>query len=278
MPEGSAYEPDTAAGRAEQIIACLERTLAAPSARMRFIRETDFSAPEIHRRRRHGGLLRPVGKLAKQAIKTGWKLSTHGFSITHLAEEGFIEPAASRYAVDFGSYAELSTDGQLFGGLSGRALSTLEPWPKRLKMPDPWWMLAVLRGATEADQEESEAVAGKSCKRFSTRVDLARASDASPSGLHTPSAERFEDLHRLPLTVWHDGEHIYRIGYAERPGSMLTLELWDFGVPTNELDWTHLPTFKSPKRAAELAGELPWHRRAYRRVRKVAHRAREAHG
>jgi len=191
MSEGGIHDPAAAAGRAEDIIACLDRTLAGPSARMRFTRETDFSASDIRRRRRRGGLLRPVGKLAKQVVKTGWKLSTHGFSFRHLAAEEFIEPASSRYAVDFGSYAELSIDGQLFGGLSGRALSTLDPWPKRMKMPDPWWMLAVLRGAAEADLEESEAVAGRSCKRFATRVDLERASQASPPGLYTPSAERF---------------------------------------------------------------------------------------
>lgn len=235
----------SAAGRAEQIIACVERTLTAPSARIRFSREIGFGAAGLHRRRRQGGLLRPVGKVAKQAVKAGWKRSTHGFSFNHMTAEGFIEPSASRYAIDFGSYAELSSDGQLFRGRSGRALHTLEVWPERPSMPEPWWMLAALRGTANAVPEGPEAVAGMQCERYSIRVDLARASAASPSGLYAPAAERFEDLHALPFTVWHDDDHICRVSYAEVPGAALTLELWDFGVSTEGLDWTRLPTFKS---------------------------------
>jgi len=214
---------------------------------MRLLRDTDFSASTIRRRRRRGGLLRPIGKLAKHTVKTGWRLSTHGFSFAHLAAEGFIEPVATRYMVDFGSYAELFADGRLFSGRSGRALSTLKPWCERPMMPDPWWMLAVLRGVAKADPEEPEAVAGTQCERYSIRVDLARASAASPSGLYAPSAEHFEDLSELPLTVWHDRDRIYRVRYAELPSSTITLELWDFGVSTATLDWTHLPAFNSPK-------------------------------
>lgn len=227
---------------------------------MRLIRETDFGASDlrrIHRRRRRGGLLRPVGRLAKRAVKAGWKLSTHDFSLAHLAAEGFIEPAATRYMVDFGSYAELSAGGQLFGGRSGRALNTLEAWGDRSHRPDPWWMLAVLRGAAKADLEAREAVSGTQCERYSVRADLARASAASPRGLYAPAAERFEDLRELPLTVWHDGDRIHRVRYADGACSTVTLELWDFGVATDGLDWDRLPTFKSPKHPAAVGSPDP---------------------
>jgi hypothetical protein len=113
-------------------------------------------------------------------------------------------------------------------------------------MPDPWWLLAALRGTTKAELEEAEAVGGTQSERFSIRVDLARASAASSSGVYAPSAERFEDLRQLPFTVWHDGDRIHRVRYVERRGSTLTLELWDFGVSTDGVDWTRLPSFKSP--------------------------------
>lgn len=254
MSEDGVYESDSTAGRTERIIACLDRTLAAPSARIRFIRETDFAAAGIRSRRRQGGLLRPAGKLVKRAAKTGWNLSTHGFSFTNMTAEGLIEPAASRFAVDFGSYAELYIDGQLFSGASGRALDTLQARPERWKRVDPWWMLAALRGTVEAEPDGIETVSGAQCERYAIHVDLARASAASPRGLYSPAAERFEDLLALPLTVWLDGDRIHRVRHRESPGITLTLELWDFGVRTVELDWTRLPTFKSPKRAAEPAG------------------------
>jgi hypothetical protein len=52
------------------------------------------------------------------------------------------------------------------------------------------------------------------------------------------------------LSVWIDDEHVRRIqiedrasGESSSAGKKLTLELWDFGVPVDSLDWSRLPSF-----------------------------------
>jgi hypothetical protein len=240
----NAPEPATSAELAEEIVACAERTLMVRGARIKFCRDSNFSWPERWRRRR-GGLVDPVAGLAKLAIKEAWKKwAPHDVSFSHLVAEGLIEPAAARYMLDYGAYAELFDGERFFGGRSGRALETLEPWPRSLKRPDPYWMLAALRGANTARHQATECLRGAMCRKLESQVDLERASKGSVAGLHTPAAARFEDLHSVPLTVWLDQEHIRRVAYQESPYSTLTLELWDFGISIAELDWMRLPIFK----------------------------------
>ena len=65
---------------------------------------------------------------------------------------------------------------------------------------------------------------------------------------HSP---RFEDLLALPVEVWLDAQHVRRVRY--RPEHLTeTLELWDFGVALDDLDWTRLPAFRSPDEAAAV--------------------------
>jgi hypothetical protein len=54
--------------------------------------------------------------------------------------------------------------------------------------------------------------------------------------------------------VWIDDLNIRRIAVcsAERTE---TLELWDFAVGLDDLDWTRPPTFRSPEEAAGLADQ-----------------------
>ena len=56
------------------------------------------------------------------------------------------------------------------------------------------------------------------------------------------------------FTVWIDGQRIQRFQTVERgSGRSLsrtrteTVELWDFGVPVDSLDWSRLPTFRAPR-------------------------------
>jgi hypothetical protein len=51
------------------------------------------------------------------------------------------------------------------------------------------------------------------------------------------------------LTVWIDDEHIRQVRYEElmeHVSRTTTLELWDFGVPVDSLDWSRLPSFRTP--------------------------------
>ena len=55
------------------------------------------------------------------------------------------------------------------------------------------------------------------------------------------------------FTVWIDGQHVRRFQTVERGSDRYalaarteTVELWDFGVPVDELDWSRLPSFRTP--------------------------------
>ncbi len=106
---------------------------------------------------------------------------------------------------------------------------------------------------------------GAVCRRFAAHVDMERASAASGEGLPPPQVDRFEELRALPVAVWIDGQHVRRIRFEQAPFRRLTLDLWEFGVPVDELDWSRLPAFRSPGYEPK-----PWYQRALRRYRRVA--------
>jgi hypothetical protein len=251
-------------GLAGEVVACAERTLSVPRAGIELSRGWKFSWPQDrHTVRRRGGLLRPVGRLAKTAGKAAgkaaWRRWTEGHDPSHLSAEGLIEPAARRHMIDFGSYAEVYKDGKRWGGRSGRSLATLDPWPPDHQI-DLWWLLDALRGTTAARAEGEEALHGARCRRIAAQVDLARASALRDEGLRVPSVERFEDLNDLRFTVWIDALHIRRVVFREgdETSSTLTLDLTGFEPEANDIDWERLPTFRSPEEAAYIAGERDW--------------------
>src|SRR3954451_1782441 len=207
--ESMAAEMDSAQSPeelADQVVACVERTLSVSRARIELARDWTFTWPQNRPRvRRRGGLLRPVGRLARTAGtavgKAAWRRWTEDHDPGHLSAEGIIEPPARRHMIDFGSYAEIYKDGRRWGGRSGRSLATLDPWPPDRQI-DLWWLLDVLRGGVDATLEGEETVHGAACRRIAASVDLTRASPLAPGGLRVPSVDRFEDLTALPITVW----------------------------------------------------------------------------
>ena len=250
---------DAATGKADElrdeVVACAERTLAAPHVRVEFRRDWRFAWPQKQvRRHRRGGLLRPVGKLAKTAGKAAgkavWRPWRRAPDPSRLSAEGIVEPTARRYMIDFGPYAELYKDGTRWSGLSGRPISTLDPTSPGLQI-DLLWLREVLRGTTEATREGEERLHGTPCRRVAARADLARASALASRGLPVPSVKQFEELNALPVTVWIDGRHVRRVRFQEGDDawSTLTLDLLDFDVARNDLDWDRLPTFRSPEAA-----------------------------
>jgi hypothetical protein len=248
----------------EGVAACAARTLAARSAHIDVREVFNHTQMEsFERRRRKGGLLRPAINLAKVVLKAGWKRTTRDLHFGRLAGEGVLEPSAERYMVDYGSWAVLYRDGEFYGGRSGRSLATLDPW-RTFHRDELLWLLRSLRGTAEARVEGSETVRDTSCNKFAARVDLERASALQAGGLRAPAVDRFDDLHALPVAVWTDDRFIRRVQICNESRKELTLELWDFDVARDDLDWSRLPTFKSPEEAACYAGE-----RASRRQRLV---------
>jgi hypothetical protein len=251
-----------------EIVSCAERTLSEASARVELRQDWSYSGTEWRKRRRRGGLLRPLGRLTKVVVKAAWKRATRDIPLGHMVGKGILEPATGRFMIDFGSYAQIHTGDETFGGRSGRRLDTLEPHPAAGNTEDLLWVLRLVRGVSRATHEGDELLRRTPCKRCSATVDMERALTAGEKGLRVPAVDRFEDLHALPISVWIDDTHVRRVKFHQKTGQDLTVELWDFGIPTDEYNWSRLPTFRSPSEAALYAGEeKPWHRRLRQRLR-----------
>ena len=226
-----------------------QRTRAATSARIELLIDHTWEMPPMPRRR-PGGLMRPVTSVAKAAGKRLFKAATRNLDFRHQTAEGVIDLEGRRYMLDYGSYARLHADGKEWSGRSGRPLSTLPPDEQEL--PTPLWLLDILAGLTAATEEGAQDVRGARCRCFAATVDISRASKLTLGGVAVPQLGRFEDLLELPVGVCVDNEHVRRVRFHPEHRTE-TVELWDFGVSLDELDWSRLPTFRSPEEAAAIA-------------------------
>lgn len=243
--DAAGAQPGDAA--ADEILALAERTLTESSARVALRSDFEYSRPAA---KRNPG---PIGRLIGLASKAVWDFAAGGKEFGHSAGEGFLEPAASRYMIDFGHYAQLCTGGVTFGGLSGRSLETLRPSSRH--EGDVLWLIRLAAGATEAHLEGTETLRGTLCRKYVVRAEAERAATASGlTALLTPLGVSSPQPEAVALTVWIDEQHIRQIRFEDRIGhehggsgaKILTLELWDFGVPVHDLDWLRLPTFRTP--------------------------------
>jgi hypothetical protein len=244
LDAASAQPADAAAA---EIVAWAERTLAGSSARIALRSDFEFSRPATQTSPS------PIGRLIGLAAKAVWEVASGGKAFGPNAGEGFLEPAARRYMIDFGHYAQLCKDGVTFGGRSGRPLHTLRPSSRH--EGDVLWLLRLAAGASEAHPEDLETLRGTLCRKYAVRSEIERAAAASgPTALHTPLGITSPQPEAVALTVWIDEQHIRQIRFEDRVGrgeggsgaKILTLELWDFGVPVHDLDWSRLPTFQTP--------------------------------
>jgi hypothetical protein len=235
----------------EVIADARERTLAAVSARIELFIDHTWESPPVPRRprRRRGGLMRPVRAVAKMAGKRLLKAVIGDFDFHHQNAEGVLDLDRRRYMLDYGSYARLYADGKEWDGRSGRRLVTLTTDVD--VVPTPLWLLDVLAGVTAATDEGTEDVRGTPCRRLTATIDVS-ASKLTPGGVAVPTLARFEDLLALPVEVWADDRHVRRVRFRPEHRTE-TLELWHFGVPLDDLEWTCLPTFRSPEEAARPA-------------------------
>jgi hypothetical protein len=181
--------------------------------------------------------------------KAVWDSVSGGATFGHGKAEGFIEPARGRYMIDFGSYAEICADGVIFSGLSGRSLLTLRPSSRREGAP--LWLLRLLPGTTDARPDGTETLRGTMCRKYAVHVEVARAAAAiGAAGLPAPSGVNATQPPMLGLGVWIDDQHIRQVRFEDGAGGsvakILTLEIWDYGVLVDGLDWSHLPTFRTP--------------------------------
>jgi hypothetical protein len=225
-------EPTAAVAAVREVIARVNRTMAASSARIEVRVDNEILLAERPERRRPG----PAGRLARAAwkgiVSTGYATRLRDMFLHHTAE-GFIEPVAGRYMIDFGRSAEMGVNGKRFSGQSGELLQPrlqIHHVPAPAVPDEPMGLLMQLQGATHARHTGDGAVRGTLCQVFAVLAGPAE------------------------LTVWIDDVHIRRIESAEHASDQYssvtkrwTIELWDFGVAIDSLDWSCLPSFRTPR-------------------------------
>ena len=148
----------------------------------------------------------------------------------HPPGEGFIEPAAGRYQLDYRGLGIMQVDGERY---RGPARGTAAGQHRDEEIPDaPLKLLRKLRGVTGARKTGHETVRGTPCQVIAARV----------------GPDEF--------TVWIDDEHIRRVRTVQHGSSdpvdlsmTKTLELWDFGAEGAPADWTRLPSLQAGPRA-----------------------------
>lgn len=271
MPDPSHHEAAGSAEAAREVVVCAERTLAAPSVRFELRQEFGFGQAKWPRPPGLWGIvLRLAVKTGGLLLRAGWSLfirrgANRALPFGQMLGEGIAEPARNRYMIDFGSYAQLYAEGKTFGGGPGRPVEAAYPLLGGQRVGDVLWLLRLLPGTTDASLDGTETIRGTACRRLSAHADVERASAASEEGLRPPPVDRFEQLRAVAFTVWIDSEHVRRIRFEHGPPASLvtTLDLWEFGVPLGELDWSRLPTFRSPGYEQE---HKPWYQRVVRRV------------
>lgn len=239
-----------------ELRAAMQRTLSAGSARITYESDQSWSMPQFPTPQRSPArrVLLGTGKAVGKAIgKAVYRVAARGQDpLHHLNAEGVVDLAGHRSMIDHGSYAHLEVGAEQWRGRSGRSLATLTA--QRTSTTSPLWLLDLLGGATSAEDQGEDAVDGEPCRHLQVVASLADASAGVPGGMPSPARDRFEDLLALPVEVWLDSMHLRRIRFTDTESSFssaqITLTLSDFGVDLDQLDWSRLPTFRSPAEAA----------------------------
>src|ERR1700722_12005514 len=188
---------------ARAIIACAATTLAEPSAPMDFRTDWEFAA----RPGRRSPAL--AGRLIRRAATAAWARVAPDTDIASLRE-------AFAHQVAVG-YLEPARDRYL---MNSGDYAEMRVDGTHFGGPP---------GAPLRRRPQSRAGAGAEEPLHGTACRLAAVTAGSAE-----------------LAVWADDEHIRRIQRVYFAGSTtksLTLDLWDFGVPVGELDWSRLPSF-----------------------------------
>ncbi len=238
---------------AEEVLGALERTVRRGSARIEFrfsISLADAFSSE-HRSMCSQGcsgwprVKRLVGSVVTRMFDWGMFRVLKRLSNT-MAEGvvGIIDFEGSRCVYFLGrSKAEMIVGDQRWCGAPGAIVEG--PCPGPASELQPLWLVDLVRGVVDAQEQAAEHLNGHLARRFLAHADLNRAADAVSYAMATPSdIHQRVDLTRIAVELWiDDNGYIRRIrqASAETPMSTSTLDLIEFGV-TLPSDWSRIPS------------------------------------
>ena len=221
----------------DEVIARVEATLAAASARYEV--RIQVTADPVTAPARDGHRPGPFRRLADASVTAAWDRIVPEQARTRLrtasrgTARGIIEPSALRF-----QHHQVRQDYGMPGMLM--ALRPLEadlaPEAYGAAGQDPLELLMALRPLEAARYAGEETIREARCRKITVTVSSAMAL----------------------FTVWTDDEHVRQI-QAVTPRtterlvvtvlatSMVTAQLWDFGVPVDSVDW---PPLSPPSRRA----------------------------
>ena len=222
------------AERAGEVIACAARTLAAPSARIEIRADTDLGrGPER--------APPPPSRAHRQA-------------------------RGARRQGDPGTGRAGDGRGRAPGGVPapvrrGLRRAGRRPLPDRLRrLRRRCWSTAAASAACPVSRSAPAMRSGPIGSGGTTRWTRSANCSArplpagpAPSRCAGRRAAWSRTAGTDEFTVWIDDEHVRRIqtvdrgsGRSARATKTETVELWDFGVPVDSLDWSRLPSFRTP--------------------------------
>jgi hypothetical protein len=230
---------------AATVAACASATLAEPAARMaiRLVTELPWvETAETPRGQRRGGVQGLARRLLGALLHDG----------THVAGEGFAEPAARRYLIDCGFGGFVCREGAVDQGRHGWRVPPPRRESDQVTVMHWLWPLWALTGTVAARTAGTGEVRGTACQQLIAEVDLARALAAGGEGWPASFRPGPEVPVTAALAVWVGEQHVRRVRFGRtargdvtpEPADRVTaveVELWDFGTPVAHLDWSRFP-------------------------------------
>lgn len=242
-----------------QVVEALERTFESGSARLQLRFESrwpdDFCASPFRSAGETGDpvarrLWRWLGAVALRAFIWGSRRVMDRWSKTAAQPQlGVIDFAAHRCM--YGPVkvskereeAVLVVEDRYWSGAPGEEIDRLSV--KTASAYQPLWLLNLLRGVVDAEERGADFLHGQTCAHFGAQVDLLRAADglAYDVALPPPGVNQLQELKKIPVEVWIDGDgYVRRARHTAAGGtSVLTLDLTEFGISL-PCDWSRLPS------------------------------------
>jgi hypothetical protein len=230
----------------DQVVARLEGTLSAPSARLEF-RSVNSGWPREQNLPRLGLLGRLVDGAAKRAwtrlvpedLRAGLRANMEGSRV----EKGLAEPAARRYRLIGRWAARVRIGDTLFIGRPGNLLSDT----RRVRSEDLHSKEGDRERGTQIDMADVVPLQDP-LKWLTSLLDATDARYAGEETLRgTPCRKVIVDTGSTETTIWIDQQHVRQVQALDavedgNPSRIKTIELWDFGAPVASADWTRFPS------------------------------------